>query len=706
MNINKAKFKVRARLLEQMGEQLIKSESIALMELIKNSYDADGSFCKIEMNNIETPDKGSIIITDNGIGMNYNILKDVWLEIGTSHKSDIKETEKKYTKYFHRIPIGEKGIGRFGVHRLGKEIEIITRMKNEDECRLFINWDKIKSTKYIEQFPIILEKRTPEIFKGNKTGTVITICRLKNKWDKITIRECARAVNSLNSPFEGDEVFRTEFIIHNSKWLDKLIKFKDIKQYKMFSFEIKLENDIISGFKYNFTPYQNMKKIEPRTIGLRELKEQLGNQLRKKTDEGYKKIDLSEAKIGIVVFKGFIFALDPQILDIAMLEDRKGLKDYLLINGGVRVFRDKLRIWDYGEPEDDWLEMEMRRINQPGTRISKRLLLGAVYLNSEQSQDLIEKANREGFMNNNAYQLLKDACRCALEKVEVFRKQDKEKLRLIYSPGTKKVPVIDSIDDAKTIIKTKISDKKVAEEIFNCLDRIQDDYEEMTNNLMISAGAGLNLVVVIHQMQKILKNITASIKNGESIKNISKMVNDLANLVEGYSFLIKKSEIKIRNLKEIVEKVMFNLEFRIRLHNIEIDLAFKNQTNIFNGLCSESYVINSIMNLVDNSIWWMEYMQSKKKSIYIGFSSEYKGYSTIVVADTGPGILLDHELLGKPFMTTKPDGEGMGIGLHLTTLFMDAMKGKILYPDFGDFSLPEKYKKGAIVALAFKKKEE
>jgi C4-dicarboxylate-specific signal transduction histidine kinase len=76
------------------------------------------------------------------------------------------------------------------------------------------------------------------------------------------------------------------------------------------------------------------------------------------------------------------------------------------------------------------------------------------------------------------------------------------------------------------------------------------------------------------------------------------------------------------------------------------------------------------------------------------------------VADTGPGISLDRELLGQPFMTTKPDGEGMGIGLHLTTLFMDAMKGKILYPDFGDFSLPEKYNAGAVVALAFRKKEE
>jgi HSP90 family molecular chaperone len=155
------KFKVRARLLEQMGEQLIKSESIALMELIKNSYDADASHCVVEMHDMDNPEKGSIIITDDGTGMNYDIFKNVWLEIGTSNKADKKETEEidkkgsinekkiERSKKFNRIPLGEKGIGRFGVHRLGHEIEIISRMEGSKECRLFVNWDAINKSKYI-----------------------------------------------------------------------------------------------------------------------------------------------------------------------------------------------------------------------------------------------------------------------------------------------------------------------------------------------------------------------------------------------------------------------------------------------------------------------------------------------------------------------------------------------------------------------------
>jgi signal transduction histidine kinase len=703
-----------------MGEQLIKSESIALMELIKNAYDADASHCKVEMYNIDNPEVGSIIITDDGTGMNYDILKDVWLEIGTSNKADKKKTEEtdekgikkekkiERSKKFNRIPMGEKGIGRFGVHRLGKEIEIITRMENDDECRLFIDWDAIEKCKYIEEFPITLEKRTAEIFKDKKnmTGTKIIIRRLKTHWERKTVRECARAITSLNSPFDDDSVFRPELVVHHSDWLDGLLRFEEIEGLKLYSFEAKLEGNSIVEFKYKFTPYKLMKGIEPRTAGIRNLRENFRNRLEKRENGKLVPVDLSKAKIGPVIFKGIIFGFEPRVLDLAMISDKKGFREYLSLNGGVRVFRDKLRIWDYGEPEDDWLEMEMRRINEPGIRISKRLLLGAVYLESEKSTDLIEKANREGFMNNAAYQLLKDACRSALRSIEVYRMEDKNKLRVIYGPQAKDVPVISSLEEAKIIINKNISNKQAVQEINRCLDRIQVNYDRLTGNLMRSAGAGLNLVVVIHQMQKIIKNISAGIKKKISTEKIAEMIDELANLVEGYSILVRKSDIRIRNIKGILEKALFNLEFRFNYHKIKLEPVFRDRSDHLDGICSEAHVVNAIMNLVDNSIWWMNYAQKNEKSVFIDISPEYKGYSTIIVADTGPGITIDRALLGQPFITAKPEGEGMGIGLHLTTLIMESLGGKILYPDFEDFSIPDKYKNGAIIALAFREKKE
>ncbi|GHV85093.1 hypothetical protein AGMMS50230_07010 [Spirochaetia bacterium] len=702
---DKVKFKVRARLLEQMGEQLIKSESIALMELIKNAYDADASYCTVEMENIESPKEGSIIITDDGTGMNYEILKDVWLDIGTSNKADKKKTiNKSRSPKYHRIPLGEKGIGRFGVHRLGHEIEVVSRMEGEEECQLLIDWDAIDKSKYIEDFPITLKKRPAETFKKNH-GTKITIRRLKNTWDRATVRECHRAITSLNSPFDGIENFRSDLTVHGSNWLEGLLEYDDINEYKLYSFEAIFSGTHITDFKYSFLPYPNMMGITERIVTTNDLAETSRRLVGADENRKPYTVDLAKEKIGTIVFKGIIFDLDTKILKIATLSDVKGFKNYLSTNGGIRIFRDKLRVWDYGEPENDWLEMETRRINQPTMKISKRQILGTVYLNGSESTDLRETADREGFLNNDAYKALKDACRSVLKTVEDCRSLDKLKLRTLYGTVEKKVPVVSSLAEVKALVKEHVDTEDAANEINHCLDRIQSDYDRITNNLISSAGAGLNLIVVIHQMQKILKEVTIGLEKDMSIERIKEQIENLANLVEGYSILVKKSSIKVRNLKGIIEKALFNVDFRLNSHGITLDAAFRERFEHLDGVCTEAHVVNAVMNLIDNSIWWMDFSGKDEKAIFLDISSEIKGYTTIIVADTGTGFTIPIEQRGEPFVTYKPDGVGMGIGLHLTTLLMESLGGKISYPDFGDFPMPEKYKDGAIVLLAFKEKK-
>src|SRR5688572_23553130 len=107
----KKTFKPRARLLLQLGDQLIRSENIAIIELVKNAYDADAKKCEVIMRNIDIPEKGEIIITDNGIGMTPEIVKEVWLEPGADIKELILEKKKIPENFGYtakRLPIGEK----------------------------------------------------------------------------------------------------------------------------------------------------------------------------------------------------------------------------------------------------------------------------------------------------------------------------------------------------------------------------------------------------------------------------------------------------------------------------------------------------------------------------------------------------------------------------------------------------------------------
>lgn len=685
-------FRARARLLNQLGEQLIKNESIALLELIKNAYDADASHCSIEMKSLDNPSSGLIMLRDDGCGMDAEILEKVWLEVGTSYKADAK-MKKIRSKLHNRIPLGEKGIGRLGAHRLGRQIEIVSRMKGRPECRLFIDWDKISSSHFIEDLPVTIESRDPIEFK-NSTGTLIVIRSLKGEWTRGSVRECARAINSLNSPFEEIGTFRVDLRVPDSDWLKGLAAFEDIEQYKLFAFDAVISENRISSFSYSFTPFSTMSNLAPRSLGLDDLKS-LSRMV--DSDDG-KEVFIDANKVGDIHFKGIIFDLSSKVL-AAGVQDKPGLKNYLRENGGVRVFRDNMRIWDYGEKGNDWLDLDSKRVNKPTFKLSNNLILGAVYLDSDRSAGLIEKANREGFVANSHYASFVKACSFVLERIELLREKDKELLRTYYSPTQKSEPVLHSLSEVKLVIDRHIKDKSARDEIARYLERIQQDYETITANLIKSAGAGLNLTVVIHQMQKIIKNILSGMRGQVSLEKLEEQVKQLSALVEGYSILVRKSEIKSRNLIAAIKGASFNASFRLEDHGVELILTTKG--NAVNAIFSESHLAAALLNLFDNSIWWLEYGRVKSPKIYIDISDEMQGYHTVIFADNGPGFAISTEQLCKPFISAKPGG--IGIGLHLTKEIMNALGGQILFPEWDEFSIPHEFKGGAIIGLAFKR---
>lgn len=695
----KPHFKTRARLLCQLGEQLIKSESIALLELVKNSYDADASVCTVEIKQPDNKDSASIVIEDNGTGMSSEIIENSWLEVGTDNKAEKKQNGYRTPK-FNRITLGEKGIGRFGVHRLGRRIELISKMKERKECVLRIDWDKVNDSKYIEDVPIILEEREPKEFIDS-TGTKIIITKLRNNWVRGTLRDVARSINTLNSPFESKESFSVFFETDNN-WLDGVLTYDDIKDKNLYKFTLKINGNKITDFNYDFLPYKNLSKVESRHISYEDF-ESLSKMIRK--DDSL--IDISKYNIGEILMKGIVFDLDSKVLNIGLSSGIKDLKDYLAINGGIKVFRDNMRIWDYGESDNDWLDLDAKRVNRPSFKLSNRLIIASVYLNSEQSKDLIEKANREGFVDNEAYREFKDACSYAIEKVEFYRNQDKEKIRRAYNTKvSNEVPVLDSIEDVKEIVKSKVPDETVREQLIKKLDRIGEDYTRITDNLIKSAGTGLNLIAVLHQIEKIIKNMKSSLRGEESTTNqITENVSQLDKLVEGYSLLARNYKPEIQELNKLVDYALQNDIFRFNAHKIDIINSYKDKNIKYKGICSVNYLVNATMNLFDNSIWWLGYAEVKNPKIFVDITDALEGYSTIVVADNGPGFALSKDELGSPFVTAKPTGAGMGIGLHLTKEIMNSLKGKLIFPEPDDFDIPEEFKKGAIVALAFKKEK-
>lgn len=693
-------FKPRARLLLQLGDQLIRNESIALLELIKNSYDADATVVKVKLLNLDDPAIGQIVIEDNGTGMNLDIVRNVWMEPGSDYKERlIKEGIK--SKKFKRTPLGEKGIGRFGAHKLGSKIQLITKMEDEKEVRLNLDWTRFAETEYLEDVGVTIVEREARVFTQNRTGTRIVIKELKKTWNRGMVRELYRGINSLCSPFDTPDSFRIITSIDNEDLIEGLIKWEDVKDYALFSVNCELQRDEITKFEYNFKPWASMNKLEPRSINekdaqIAKIKRIISNRSKKETE-----INLDDYDIGVVQFEAIIFDLDSKTLSLGV-QDKKGLKEYLKLNGGIRVFRDGVRVYDYGEPGNDWLNLGERRVNVPVKRISNNIVIGAVNLSRKQSTGLKEKTNREGFVDNEAYQALIDAITYIIELVETQRNIDKEKIRIIYGPQNVSEPVVSNLHKLKDLIKDKVKEEKTQVELFNYIERIEGEYKRANEILLRSAGAGLSLSVVIHEVDKIIAELTKAIQREDVPDRIVNLVKHLSQLVDGYEVIIRNSKAKVDDLKTAINQAVFNIEFRLEDHGIQIIREYLNKKKTLIRYVKPQ-IIATIVNLLDNSIYWLERYKIENKKIIINISDEVPGYINIVIADNGLGFALPTESIINPFVSAKKDG--VGLGLHIANEIMKAHNGELIFPGWGDFKLPNEFKKGAVIALAFRNED-
>ncbi len=692
-------FQPKARLLLQLGDQLIRSESIALLELIKNSYDADASKVRISMKNVDVLQEGRIIIEDDGTGMDAELIKNVWMQPGSDYKYKIVQLLKDRPQS-GRIPIGEKGIGRFGAHKLGYKIQLVSKMSDEKEVSINIDWKKFEKDDFLNKIKIsIIEREAPRHFTNGKTGTRIVIMKLRNTWTRGNIRELYRAVNSLSSPFDSLDSFKVYFDIDNQEWLSGLLSFKDIKKYALYYGDAIIKNNEIEWLKYEFRPWDTMKKLSRRN-----LKETNISMVERITDDKGKRtwvdLDLRDFKIGEIRFKLLIFDRDNKILSLGVT-DKKGFKDYLDKNGGVRVFRNGIRVYDYGEPSNDWLNLDIMRVNQPGETISNNLVIGAVYLDRIASGELEEKTNREGFVENEAYLKFASAVRFTLGQILDQRNLDKLKVREYYSPRLPKEPVIGNIRILRNKITKKISDRKFQDELLKTIENIEKDYRLISDIYIMSSSAGLSLGIVIHEVEKIIDELIKAVEEIPSQKHIVDLVRILHRTVSDYASIIKQSSKSKENLVEVIDQALSNIQYRLKAHKIDIIRKYKEHNIDSVVRCNFNLVISTIINIIDNSIWWLHYDKVKTKKIFIDITEDHPGYLSILIADNGPGFTIPPEEAVKPFITHKPGG--MGLGLHLAYEVMNGLNGELVFPEVNDFDIPNEFRHGAILLLAFKK---
>ncbi len=702
----KKPFKMTARVLAHLGEDLIKDESIALLELVKNSYDAGATKCVVDFNFDIFGSLIEISISDNGSGMSLNTIENIWLVIGTDNKKN-----KLISHYQGRLPLGEKGIGRLGVHKLGNDIKLYSKHSDENEVYVSIDWSKLAESKDIDDFKIDYGYSSDSHFLNKQTGTKIIVRNLKGEWNRRKLRSVFRDLTTLNSPFtEKSDSFEV-LVSSNSNVFSGLPNLEAIKNAGLYYGHCTLEGSIITEFSYEFKPWSVLDKIKSRSLtALDEYEKVLIHNVEVETETGKvvkreKRLDLNEYNIGRVQFDVIMYEKDSSVFSLLNVE-KKGLNDYLKENSGIRVYRDNMRVFDYGEPGNDWLSIDKRRLSRSGGSISNSLLLGSVMLDRISSYGLREKTNREGFIEDEAYFAFVDAISYVMDLFIQQRNQDRMNLMSIYKTGKNVTePVIGELSEVISIVKEKVPDEKDQHQILTYLYRIESQYNEVRDTLIHSASIGINLGGAIHELEKQMAALKSCAEAGNIFK-VKEIIPVLETIIANYSSMMLKSEIQKINISQIVGKVIEYNRFRFQDHAIRL---FSNYRKVdMMAKLSKTETISALTNLVDNSIYWVCRSRIEDRMIYLYVTESFReGFVTVAVCDNGPGFKIAPELAVRAFVSGKPLNAGMGFGLYITHETMKQLNGHMDILSNCDIELPSKIvDKGidkAIVALSFPK---
>jgi signal transduction histidine kinase len=702
---NQIYFRPKANILILLGEELIKSPVMAIYELIKNSYDADARIVSVDFEHVEDPTNATIRIQDDGTGITEEVLENVWFEPGSDFRKPLRADGTRIIKHspiFGRIPMGEKGVGRFAVHKLSSRINLITRPFSVEQGKLLdyelhveIDWRAFSQQKYLQDVGIFWTKETdPEnFFFKEASGTYIELQELKESWTRGMARQLKRNTLSMLSPKNDSDKFRIDLNFNNG-WLDSLPDVAEILKAAPYKLTALLDSDYNLTFEYRFE-LKNNPSLGTRVIdasspeGSNKHQRNIRDEIRPFVHSYYAKrkevaahdVDaavnafLAEpAPFGTLMLELYSYDLDSDSLRDTM-SDYTLIKNLLREHAGVKMFKGDLRVYDYGDPGNDWLGLDLKRV-QNKDWFSNNQVIGFVYLDPATSGALIEKTNREGFILNTAFERLELSLDFILTDFKAERSADRRLWLAFNHRGTPETFEGNIAGFRQLVNDAEIPDSKTKERLLLEAGRIEARYEQDRNSLLIPAGVGMTASFAIHEIEKLVPRMQTSVS--ESPLDIARMRDQVAELddyVNGILSIMKKGGVKPLSVKETIEQAAKNYNLKMRLRNIKLTVNVDPQAEEIKA--EKRLLLTMLMNLIDNSIYWLEAVNRQEKGIFI--SAQRRGTDiSLLVVDNGTGFKDKVEDLVKPFFSRKENGIGIGMYL-IDTAMMQFGKLNVIY---------------------------
>jgi hypothetical protein len=690
----------RARIIKTIGEELISDDKVALLELVKNSYDADASIITIKIsgnvviekegkNEIKkiTKEGGSIMIYDDGCGMSLETIRKAWMEPATISKKLIKKSTDKGRRF-----TGEKGIGRFASAKLSSNLKIISKVADDNEVVVDFNWkDFDNNEKYLDEIECKWEVREPIEFVGKESGTKLILTNLNSDWDEEKIRQFKIALQRLINPV--------------SPVLDFLIELDLPNEFDSYSGTIE-PPESLKRPNYSIKGTIDKEGIPSITFTSKKKGESnLTDFILLKKDEKF--------LTGPFDFDFRVWDLDPESLNELARDTttkRKYIRDALKEIAGISIYRDNFRVLPYGDPKFDWARLDLRRVNNPTLRISNNQIIGFISIELDKNPEFKDQSNREGLIESDAFTQLKDFITRILNQLEIKRYEERPRENKIRE-NQEGLFTRFSLAPVAQLVQTKLPNDKEANELVakteaNIQEGVRKVQDVLSRYRRLST-LGMLIDIILHDGNNFLAKIDSSayllgkeLANDEIDKN--EVTEHLNNINEGRKVLAqlfkriepfggrKRGRPKDIIIENAIANVFSLYKNELTKFNISYILPLsQNQVRIDDGELQMIFV-----NLIQNSIYWLETISTERKIQVVVERTDDE--LSVVFSDSGPGIKEEHQqIIFDPYFSTRPDGVGLGL----------TIVGELVTEYDGDFTLIDNGPlDGATFKITFRRK--
>ena len=670
-------FKMHPRVFAALGADLVTNDVVAVIELVKNSYDAFAKNVWIRFGNVE---QGAtyIEIKDDGFGMNRDTIENVWCLVATPFRHNNPYTISDNNK---RRVSGEKGLGRLSVARLGSKLSMLTKSKDEVCWKVELDWGNITGADSIESCHVLCSEYNEEApFKSS--GTSVRILNLRSIWDSGMINDLQENLARLISPFSKVEDFNI-FVHEGTKDSDDLVKIESPEFLSHPQYRIKgnfnKEGILNSVYDFCVETKNGGKETSTRSVPCILTWDQIYHEAR--DDQRY--LNPDKANCGSFAFE--IRAWDIDQDNIEQIANNFGVKKSLIrtairCHKGVSVYRDGILVLPKSDTSRDWLGLDLRRVSKVGTRMSTSQLVGHISISAEKNPKISDTSDRERLVSTREVKEFEVILKAVVGLLENERDRDRVKkerekpledlfdelsaeelLAEVLSiaeegaPASEAVPILQAFNKSLDIARKTIQERFVHYSRMATVGTIAQILIHEIRNRTTIFGAFIKLVVKSLQPlpDDLAKTLESADKAIESLERLSDTFAPLANR----SFRRRKRD---SNLKDSIEECLI-------LHGKDIDKLkvtphFTKSVDI--RVAVDPGELDAILlNLISNAIYWLSQTEENKRRL------EFKAYRIangdrirISVDDNGPGIHEDYvDKVMWPGVTRKPDGIGMGL---------------------------------------------